>query len=234
MVNNKTIIDNIVNIAFIVIQKQDFGKTTVSIRGTGVIIQNNKLVSCNHIYTEIIQQHEEQNLYCGILETSETQTNHVQTYKVFKLKKDKVFLERDLILFDIVDYNGKKGVPNDIFMAEKDMTRDKLLAEEIYMVGFPLGTELLAMNMGITLTVNKGIISQLKFNNKDNKIDFFLTDKQINPGGSGSPVFYNDKIIGLSTGTINQVNKIGEKTINIPSGVGIIRPSNYILDLLNS
>ncbi len=63
--------------------------------------------------------------------------------------------------------------------------------------------------------------------------DFILIDKLVNPGSSGSPAFCRGKIIGLTSGTINQTYKMGEKLINVPVGLGIIRTSNYILDLLN-
>jgi len=89
------------------------------------------------------------------------------------------------------------------------------------------------MDMGIALAASQTIISSIKYRNSDQTIDFIVIDKVVNPGSSGSPVFYKDKIIGIASNNMNQSHLIGTMLINVPVNIGLVRTSNYILELLD-
>ncbi len=228
----KKINENMHNVCFIGIKKTLEGKKTAfRIIGTGLILNNKELITCAHIYNNIPRDYQN-SIFAGIREEAGKKINK---YNDFPLKLKAKDNTRDLALFEISDNEEKlkqHGVDKSILMTKEDINKLEL-ATQVHFIGFPLGNEFLKMGMGITSMVSQCIIGAIKFSNKDQKIDFLLVDKQINPGNSGSPVFLNGKIIGLASGTINQTHKIGESLINVPIGVGIIRTSNYILALLD-
>jgi len=228
----KTINENTHNICFIGIKKVlENGQTAFNIRGSGLVLEGGKAVSCAHVYNEIPDEFRSL-VFIGITQKSDDYmiTNY-DFYEIDLINKND---GRDIVLFSIKDPEGRlkeHGVPQSIFMTENEIKK-LTPTTDIYFAGFPLANEFLNMGMGVTFLISQCIIGAVKFSGNDKKIDFVLVDKHINPGNSGSPVFLDDKIIGLASGTINQAHKIGDSLVNVPVGVGIVRTSNYILDLL--
>lgn len=220
------------NICFIGIKKiLENGETAFNIRGTGLILEGKKVVTCAHIYNEIPVD-SRNSIFFGI--SKKNNIGLIINYQFYDgnlINKNDI---RDIAIFSIKDDQNELneyGINQSLLMVEADI--NKLTPTTIInFAGYPLPNDFLNMGMGITLLTSQSIIGAVKFKSSDKKIDFILIDKHINPGSSGSPVFFENKIIGLASGTINQTNKIGESLVNIPVGVGIIRTSNYILDLL--
>ena len=228
---NKFITENTHNICFVGIRKiLENGQTAFNIRGTGLILAGGKAISCAHVYNEIPPDFRD-SIFLGI---APKETSSITKYDFYDAKLIIKNDQRDIAILSIVDKENKlhlHGVQKEVLMEEGEI--NKLEPGTIVnFAGFPLANEFLNMGMGVTFLISQCIIGAVKFSNNDKKIDFVLVDKQINPGNSGSPVFLSEKIIGLASGTINQTHKIGESLINVPVGVGIVRTSNYILDLL--
>lgn len=220
------------NIAFIGVKKQtEDGKVAFNIRGSGIILEGKKFITCAHVFNEISADLKNF-IFCGICEKTES---IIKNYNFLDLKFVDKDDKRDVALFDIIDPANKLA---EYGFSETDLANESAIngleaESDIFFAGFPLANEFLKMNMGITLMASKCIIGSLKYNTIDKKIDFILIDKAVNPGSSGSPVFHDNKIIGLASGTINQGHKIGETLVNVPVGVGMVKTSNYILDLLS-
>jgi len=229
---NKFITENTHNVCFIGIRKVLENKQVAfNIRGTGLVLEDKKVISCAHVYNEIPPDFRD-SVFLGIAQKN---TDNITNYDFYDTKLVSKNDQRDIAVFSITDKENKlqsHGVKRDVLMKEGEIKKLEP-GEIINFAGFPLANEFLNMGMGVTFLISQCIIGAVKFSNNDKKVDFVLVDKQINPGNSGSPVFLGEKIIGLASGTINQTHKIGESLVNVPVGVGIVRTSNYILDLLS-
>jgi len=228
---NKFITNNIHNVCFVGIKKSlENGQVAFNIRGTGLILDGKRATSCAHVYNEIPADFRD-SMFLGIARKG---TESITTYDFYEARLLSKNDQRDIALFSVTDKEDKlksHGISSDVLVKEEEIIKLEP-GTIVHFAGFPLANEFLNMGMGITFLLSQCIIGAVKFSNKDKKIDFVLVDKQINPGNSGSPVFLGEKIIGLASGTINQTHKIGESLVNVPVGVGIVRTSNYILDLL--
>ena len=227
---NPHILEDLDNVVFIALTKQIEGKSLLSIRGTGILLKDLKLITCAHIYDEI-PEIERSNIFAGIIEKS---NRKLKKYNFFPIKPHKRNGERDIEIFNVEDKEMKLssyGIEKDKLMDVAEL-ESLIPSQDLYYPGFPLANELLNMNMGVTLIVNQCSLGSIKYRTKDETIDFILIDRQVNPGSSGSPVYFNGKIMGLASGTLNQTHAVGGNVINVPLGLGIIRTSNYILELL--
>lgn len=230
--NNNIIQEYHQNIAFIGIKrKTQSGELNISIRGSGFILGDSQFVTNAHIIDQIPKDFIS-SLFCGVYKKSD-QNDKIAEYTPFSLKIDKKNVEKDIAILDIVDSKyspGEKKIGESNLLTEAEIG-DLGFADDLYFAGFPLANDFIRMNMGITLIASKCVVGNKKYD-KNGKIDFLLIDKIVNPGNSGSPIFFQNKILGIVSGTIDRINKNKDENIKIPSGIGIVRTSNYILDLL--
>jgi len=226
------------NIVFIAIKGfSENNELTVNIRGTGFILKHKGkqyIVTCAHVYQQLSVL-EKRAMSCGVVSV-DTKDKQIKKYNFYDVNflAEHPEQRRDICLLEfkgnhdeIVDYGYDSG---DLFN-EIDIEKLKT-TEAIFFMGYPLANEFLQMGMGVTLAASQTTISSIKYSNDDKRVDFIIIDKLVNPGSSGSPVFLKDKIIGVASGTLNKSHRIGETLINVPVNIGIIRTSNYILELL--
>lgn len=240
---SNSIIPDKQNIVFIATKIKLENKTGVFIYGTGFIVKKNDkmfVVSCEHIYKQIPET-EKKSMFCGVVSPDTKDYKKIRKYgfydiHFFKHHKEK---KRDLCLFKFDDSEKVEteiksyGYSLDIFLTESEL-EDKTAGESISFAGYPLANELLQQKVGLTLALDRAIISDMKYSGADERIDFIFINKTVNPGSSGSPVFLGDKIIGIASATLNRSHVIGSTFINVPVEMGIVRPSNYILELFDS
>lgn len=207
------------------------GKGRISIRGTGFIVsEDGQFITSAHVYKEIPEG--ERKLLEAKLpeEADEKGITHFKTYKVKLIDLDE---EEDIALMQLVNSGNKKKFIPTSKLGDAENVKE---GDEIIFIGYPLATELLAMGFGLTLSANSCIVSSVKRRGKDGRLHFSLIDTHINKGSSGSPVFSVDtgKIIGMASGRVTQKLEItGEKRVaDIPSNIGICRPSKYISEVL--
>jgi len=229
------------NIVFIGVKKLlENNQVAFNIRGTGFIVKKDDkklIVTCAHVYQQIADS-EKASIFCGAISPDTKDNDAVKKYNFYDIS----FItqhpdpRRDVCLFEFKKSESgleSYGYEIDKLSSEDDIKKLKVMSQ-VEFQGFPLGNEFLQMGMGITLAASQTIISSIKYSNVDSKVDFILIDKLVNPGSSGSPVFHDEKIIGIASGTLNQTHRIGETLINVPVNIGLVRTSNYILELLNS
>ena len=77
------------------------------------------------------------------------------------------------------------------------------IGQEVYFIGFPYAAQLINEGFGITLVVNKGIISNIKRDgiDPDHPRNWLIVDAISNPGNSGCPLIdiESNKVIGVMT-----------------------------------
>lgn len=202
----------------------------VSIRGTGFIIsRDGQFITCAHVYKQI-PQNELSYLEVSVPgKTDEKGITHYDRYKVKLLKMDE---ENDFALMQIIsdknNFETIAGFGNSESVKEGD---------EVVFIGYPLATELLGMQFGITMSTNHCIISAVKRRARDGSLHFFMVDTHINKGSSGSPVFLKDtgEVIGVTNRRISQRISLPDgKTFEIPANMGICIPAKYINNLIKT
>ncbi len=203
-------------------------QSRVSIRGTGFIIsRDGRFITCAHVYKQI-PQNELSYLEVSVSgKTDGKKILHYDRYKVELLKMDE---ENDLALMKII--SDKKDFKPIEGFGELESIKE---GDEIVFIGYPLATELLSMQFGITMSANHCMISSVKRRSVDGSVHFFMVDTHINNGSSGSPVFLRDtgKIIGITSGRISaKIKNPDGKTFDIPANMGICRPAKYAVNLL--
>jgi serine protease Do len=215
------------SIVLIDVQKVKDNQTSISIRGTGFIIaKDGKFITCAHVYESIPKEDLE---YLGVAVRSETNDKGITSYKRYKTKLLKLDKENDVALMQIIsDLSNFKPVE------EMEIEKVPEEGQEVIFIGYPLATELLSMQFGITMTTNKCIISSVKRKGEDGSLHFFLIDTHTNNGSSGSPLFSvkTGKVIGVVSGKISAKIPISDgKVADIPANIGICRPIQYAINL---
>ena len=96
-------------------------------------------------------------------------------------------------------------------MADADTTR---IGDEVLALGYPT----FSRNMGISLTVTRGIISAIRV---VNGLNVFQTDAAINPGNSGGPLVSMDgRVIGISTARVETTDS-GRAVSNVGLAISV-------------
>jgi S1-C subfamily serine protease len=206
------------------------GKNKLSIRGTGFIIsKDGKFVTCSHVYNQIPENERQ---YLGVKVPERTDEKGITFYKRYNVKLLDIDKENDVALMEVVSQGDVEFEPIKGF-GDSESVKE---GDEVMFLGYPLALELIKMKFGITISANKCIISSTKRRGFDGSLHFFIVDTHINNGSSGSPLFLIDtgKIVGMASGKISAkipAPKGGQ--IDIPANMGICRPANHIVDLIN-
>lgn len=213
----------IILIAINILEGDNRGK--VSIRGTGFITsKDGKFITCAHVYKQI-PPNELQYLEVSVPgKTDEKGITHYDRYKVKLLKMDE---ENDLALMQII--SEKNNFETIEGFGDSESVKE---GDEVVFIGYPLATELLGMQFGITMSTNHCIISSVKKRGIDGSLHFFMVDTHINNGSSGSPVFLKEtgKVIGIASGKISaKIPAPDGKVFDIPANMGICRPAKYAI-----
>lgn len=199
----------------------------ISIRGTGFIVADDgKFITNAHVYNQIPENELQ---YIGVSVPSETDKKNITRYERYPVKLLKIDQENDVALLQIIGQRQFEKIEK-IGDFEKTVEGDSV----VY-IGYPLATEMLNMGFGITMTTNSCIISSIKRRMADGSLHFFLIDTHTNNGSSGSPVFLeNGEVVGIVSAKISSKIPLPDGNIaDIPANIGICRPINYAVDLIN-
>jgi len=200
----------------------------VSIRGTGFIISSDgKFMTCAHVYKQIPQN---ELPYLEVSVPGKTDEKGITYYDRYKANLLKIDEENDLALMQIISDKNDFQIVSEFGDSEAIKEGD-----EVVFIGYPLATELLGMQFGITMSTNQCIISSVKRRGIDGSLHFFMVDTHINNGSSGSPVFLKDvgKIIGIASGKIStKIPAPDGKIFDIPANMGICKPAKYAINLI--
>ena len=202
----------------------------VTIIGSGFCVQKKGVImSAAHLYKQVPNEYKSK--ICGMAMTKQ-EPNGLEHYKwsMLELKnKDDV---NDVALFEYKD-------PEDTLLAPLSLgDSDKIEAgEDAYFIGFPYAAQLINEGMGITLVVNKTIVSNIKRDGTDPSLkrNFIILDAISNPGNSGSPLIdlKTNKVVGVMVISWRVMSKtIPNLDIREPMHICAAKPINLASSLL--
>ena len=113
------------------------------------------------------------------------------------------------------------------------------LGQDVYFIGFPYAAQLINDGFGITLVVNRGIISNIKRDGVDleHKRNWLIIDAISNPGNSGCPVINSEtnEVIGVMSISFRTPSKVQPNLdIREPMHIAGAKPINLVKKLLNN
>ena len=204
----------------------------ITIIGSGFAISDDgKILSSAHLYKQIKPEYIP-NLM-GMAMTKQ-EPDGLEHYKWLPLKLIKKEDKTDTALFQIEGYESTLLKKLDFGDSESVEVGD-----EAYFIGFPYAAVLINEGFGITLVVNKGIISNIKRDGIDpaHKRNWFIIDAISNPGNSGCPLIdlKTNRVIGIMAITWRKKSKTHQDLdIREPMHICAAKPINLAKPLLES
>jgi len=202
----------------------------ITIIGSGFAVSDDgKILSAAHLYRQVKPEYGS-NLM-GMAMTKQ-EPDGLEHYKWLPLKLIKKEDKTDAALFQIEGYENTLLKKLDLGDSENVEVGD-----EVYFIGFPYAAVLINEGFGITLVVNKGIISNIKRDGIDpaHKRNWFIVDAISNPGNSGCPLINLkiNRVIGIMAITWRKKSKTHQDLdIREPMHIAGARPINLAKDLL--
>ena len=172
------------------------GPNRITIIGSGFAVSNNgRILSAAHLYNQLNDE-QIKNLKADVM--TEQMSNGSERYRWIPIKLIDKDDENDVAIFQLEEYR-------ETLLKELDLgdSEEVEIGQEVYFIGFPYAAQLMNDGFGITLIVNKGIISNIKRDgvDPDHKRNWLIVDAISNPGNSGCPLIdiESNKVIGVMT-----------------------------------
>ena len=201
----------------------------ITIVGSGFCISNNgKILSVAHLYS-LLNEEQRKNLKAFVM--VEQKSDNLEAYRWipldFVVKDD----ENDLAVFQLENYQQTLLKPLELGDSERVE-----VGQDAYFLGFPYAAQLINDGFGVTLIVNRTIVSNVKREGQSpHKRNWFILDAISNPGNSGCPLVDLDtnKIIGVMAITFRTPSRV-QKDLDIrePMHICAAKPINLAKSLL--
>jgi len=201
------------------------------ILGSGFSIsKEGKILSAAHIYNQIKPEQKENLIGMAM---TKREKNGLETYTWFPLELIKSDDKNDVALFNMKDFDKTLLSPLDLSDSEKVE-----IGDEAYFIGFPYAAQMINDGFGITLIVNKTIISNIKQDgvNPKHPRNWFIIDAISNLGNSGCPLLdlKTNKVIGMMTIAFRMKSQVQpDLDIREPMHIAGARPINLVKNLLS-
>lgn len=204
----------------------------VTIMGSGFCVSDNgKVLSAAHIFKQTPEQYRSKLLSMTIVKQEQDGSEHYKWLPLNLIKSDD---KNDLAVFQISDYQTTLLKP--LVLGDSDKIE---VGQEAYFIGFPYAARLMNQGLGITLIVNRTIVSNIKRDGLDKARprNLFIVDSISNPGNSGSPLIglETNKVIGIMTiafRTKSQIKKYNDLDIREPMHIAGAKPINLAKSIL--
>ncbi len=224
----KEVRDSIVAIGFSAAPNQ------ITITGSGFCVSSDgKILTAAHVYNQTPPPFRAQ-LMAMVMVKQEP--NGLEHYGWLPAKLDKKEDKDDVALFRIENFQDTLLKPLELGDSEKVE-----VGQEAYFVGFPYAANLINEGLGITLIVNRTIISNVKQDglNPVHPRNWFVVDAISNPGNSGCPLIdmETNKVIGVMGTTFrtkSRVPKYNDLDIREPMHIAGAKPINPAKEILKS
>lgn len=202
----------------------------ITILGSG-FISDGRIITCAHLLNNLTTEQ------IGALKANvmvEQLGKEIERYQwvPIKLSPDKKDIKNDLVVFE---FSAEK--PSNLKGLKLGDSEGIEIGQDVYFIGFPYAAQLINDGFGVTLVVNKGIISNIKRDGADetHPRNWFIVDAISNPGNSGCPLINSEtnEVIGvmnISFRTPSQVIK--ELDIREPMHIAGAKPVNLLRKLL--
>jgi S1-C subfamily serine protease len=206
----------------------------ITIIGSGFAVSNDgKILSAAHLYNQLDSE-QIKSLKANVM--IEQVGDNLERYEwmPIELSREGKDDESDVAIFKLKEYK------NNPLLRKLDLgDSDKVeLGQEVYFIGFPYAAQLMNDGFGVTLVINKGIISNIKRNgvDPDHKRNWLIIDAISNLGNSGCPLIdiETNKVIGVMTIAFRTKSQtVQSLDIREPMHIAGARPINFAKDLLN-
>lgn len=204
-------------------------KNQITILGSGFIISDGRVITAAHIYNQIGAEQRDK-LMANVM-IREIQDD-VESYKWIPINLVKKNDADDIAIFQLAD---KTEVVSEGL--ELGNSEEVEIGQEIYFAGFPYAAQLINDGFGLTLIINKGIISNIKRDGVDlsHKRNWLIIDAISNPGNSGCPLIdaETSKVVGVMTIAFRtQSRTTPGLDIREPMHIAGAKPINLVKDFL--
>lgn len=165
----------------------------INIIGSGFcVINSSHILTAAHLFQNLTDEQVKSNIGCMVANSDD---GKLVSYIWKDLELISSEVENDASLLKLKDDTSTLLAP-----IEVDFSESVYEGTDIYYIGFPYAANLLKDGFGVTLIVNKGIISSIKRKSDDlNPLDWYIVDGISNPGNSGCPLIdlSTNKVIGI-------------------------------------
>lgn len=202
----------------------------ITIVGSGFAISDDgKILTAAHLYNQLNEE-QRKNLKANVM--MEKMGDNLERYQWAPIKLIDKNDKDDLATFQLEEY--KDTLLRKLDLADSDKIE---IGQEVYFIGFPYAAQLMNEGFGVTLVVNRGIISNIKRDGVDpsHKRNWLIVDAISNPGNSGCPLIdiESNKVVGVMTIAFRTQSKVmKELDIREPMHIAGARPINLAKDLL--
>lgn len=221
--NIKNIRNSIVAIGF------NLSPDKVTILGSGFLAQG-KIITVAHLLNNLTEE-QVKGLKTNVM--IEQKGKDLEKYQWFSIKliPEKYDNKNDLAVFEFVE---KPPVINELELGDSETVE---VGQDVYFIGFPYASQLIKDGFGITLVVNKGIVSNIKRDGMDSAYprNWFIIDAISNPGNSGCPVIdvETNKVIGVMSISFRTKSQVqANLDIREPMHIAGAKPINLAKKLL--
>jgi len=213
----------------------------ITILGSG-FISDGKIITCAHLMNNLNAE-QISGLKANVM--VEQMANGFEKYQWMPITLFKKEVANDLAVFEFQQIQtGNPAEPAFLASRPEGLTNlslgdsDKIeIGEDIYFIGFPYAAALINDGFGVTLVVNKGIISNIKQDGADpeHKRNWFIVDAISNPGNSGCPILNleTNEVIGVMSISFRTASQtVKELDIREPMHIAGAKPINLVRELL--
>lgn len=204
----------------------------ITIIGSGFAFSDDgKILSAAHLYNNL--KPEQVDALIGMV-VMKQEANGINHYKWLPLKLLEKKDKDDIALFQIEEYENTL-----LSKLELGDSENIEVGEEVYFIGYPYAAQLINDKFGVTLIVNKGIISNIKRDGVDpsHKRNWFIVDAISNPGNSGCPLIKLDtnEVVGIMTISFRTKSRtVSNLDIREPMHIAGAKPINLAKPLLET
>jgi len=202
----------------------------ITIIGSGFAISDDgKILTAGHVYNQLNEE-QRRNLKANVMtEEIQDSAERYEWIPINLINKDDA---NDLAIFQLERY--KNTLLKKIELGDSEKIE---IGQEVYFIGFPYAAQLINDGFGLTLIVNKGIISNIKRDGVDpeHKRNWLVVDAISNPGNSGCPLIDAEtgKVIGVMTIAFRTKSQTRpELDIREPMHIAGAKPINLAKNLL--
>jgi S1-C subfamily serine protease len=222
----KKVRSSIVAIGFSPAQNQ------MTITGSGFCVSDDgKILTAAHIYNQTPPQFQSKLMGMAMIKQEPNSLEHYIWLPLTFLKKED---KNDLALFQVSGH--EKTLLKSLELGDSEKVE---VGQETYFIGFPYAAQLINEGFGITLIVNRAIVSNVKHDGIDSAHprNWFVVDAISNPGNSGCPLIdaESNKVIGVMSiafRTKSKVSKYEDLDIREPMHIAGAKPINLAKAIL--
>ena len=203
----------------------------VTIVGSGFCVSGDgKILTAAHIWNQVPND-QRPNMKAFVM--VEEAMDYLDRYKWIPVELVKKDDQSDIALLRLTEYEGTLLKP--LKIGDSDSVE---VGQEVYFIGFPYAAQLMNDGFGVTLVVNKSIVSTLKRegNTAEHKRSWIFVDTISNPGNSGCPLIdvETNRVIGLNTISFRMKSKVTPNLdIREPMHIAGAKPINLAKELLD-